>query len=187
MRGPSQAHLQLPTDHHPHRSCASETTLSTNTPWDSSDTGRRRRASRWAPTCAYTRTHSHTLAHTHTHTGTHTQTHTHIHTPSCPRHPPPQDNAVVELTYNYGKETYTKGNAYTQARFSTPLLVCPLAAADSRAPPRRICRGPLQGCARAFPPAGGDQHGRCVQNSGADQVGRRHGAHRTWGGARRGR
>ena len=32
---------------------------------------------------------------------------------------PPQDNTVVELTYNYGKTEYSKGNAYAQV---TPVL-----------------------------------------------------------------
>jgi lactoylglutathione lyase len=32
---------------------------------------------------------------------------------------PEEDNTVIELTYNYGKTEYTKGNAYAQVAIST--------------------------------------------------------------------
>lgn len=34
----------------------------------------------------------------------------------CAGYGPEEDNAVLELTYNYGKTEYTKGNAYAQVR-----------------------------------------------------------------------
>jgi len=36
---------------------------------------------------------------------------------------PEEDNTVIELTYNYGKTDYTKGNAYAQVPATNPHLI----------------------------------------------------------------